>query len=257
VTTSRASDAEVAVHVARLTGERLVRVRDALQSAGASPRDVRDEGDDAAQVAIADLLRELRPTDAVLSEEALDDPARLGAARVWIVDPLDGTQEYSEHGRTDWAVHVALWERSAAPDGAVTAAAVALPAEGRVLATHPAPPAPPAREGVPRVLVSRSRAPREALVVARALGAEVRALGSAGAKTMAVVRGDAELYVHAGGQHQWDSAAPVAVALAAGLHASCLDGSPLVYNRADTWLPDLIVCRPELAESALAALRRG
>jgi 3'(2'), 5'-bisphosphate nucleotidase len=251
----RASDAEVAAHVARATGERLVRVREALAIEGASPRDVKDEGDAAAQMAIADVLRTLRPADAVLSEEALDDPARLTAERVWIVDPLDGTQEYAERGRSDWAVHVALWERAAGPEGAVTAAAVALPALGLVLGTDPAPPAPARREGTPRVVVSRTRAPREAAAVARAIGGELVTLGSAGAKTMAVVLGHVDAYVHSGGQHQWDSAAPVAVALAAGLHASRLDGSPLVYNRAETWLPDLVVCRPELAAPALAALR--
>lgn len=254
--TARSSDADVAAHVARRTGERLLHVRETLMAQGASPRDVKDEGDGAAQVAIAEALRDLRPDDAVLSEEALDDPARLSADRVWIVDPLDGTQEYSERGRHDWAVHVALWERRAAPDGALTAGAVALPAMGLVLTTDPPPAPPAARAGAPRVVVSRTRAPREAAAVARAIGAELVTLGSAGAKTMAVVLGQVDAYVHSGGQHQWDSAAPVAVALAAGLHASRLDGSPLVYNRADTWLPDLIVCRPEWAERALAALRR-
>ncbi len=193
-------------------------------------------------------LAAARPGDAVLSEEGVADPARLAAERVWIVDPLDGTREYGEVPREDWAVHVAL-----VVDGVPVAGAVALPARGLTLATEPAPPPPPAWGGPPRVVVSRSRPPAEATLIADALGGELVALGSAGAKAMAVVLGDADVYPHNGGQYEWDSAAPVAVAAAAGLHVSRLDGSPLVYNRPDPYLPDLLVCRPDLAERAIAA----
>jgi 3'(2'), 5'-bisphosphate nucleotidase len=195
-------------------------------------------------------LAEARPDDAVLSEEGVADPARLSARRVWIVDPLDGTREYGEVPRADWAVHVSL-----AIDGDPVAGAVALPARDLTLATDPAPPAPPAWGGPPRVLVSRSRPPAEAARVAEALGGELVPLGSAGAKAMAVVLGDADVYAHSGGQYEWDSAAPVAVARAAGLHASRLDGSPLVYNRPDPYLPDLLICRPDLADQVIAAAR--
>ena len=193
-------------------------------------------------------LAAARPGDAVLSEEGVADPARLSAERVWIVDPLDGTREYGEVPREDWAVHVAL-----VVDGEPVAGAVALPARGLTLATQPAPPTPPAWAGPPRVVVSRSRPPAQATLIAAALGGELVTLGSAGAKTMAVVLGDADVYPHSGGQYEWDSAAPVAVAAAAGLHVSRLDGSPLVYNRADPYLPDLLVCRADLADRAIGA----
>jgi len=209
-------------------------------------------GDRQAHELLMAALADARPDDAVLSEEGVADPVRLDASRVWIVDPLDGTREYGEVPRTDWAVHVAL-----VVDGAPVAGAVALPARGLTLATQPAPPPPPAWGGAPRVVVSRSRPPAEAERVAAALGGVLVPLGSAGAKTMAVVLGDADLYVHNGGQYEWDSAAPVAVARAAGLHASRLDGSPLVYNRPDPYLPDLLVCRHELADAAIAAAAAG
>ena len=222
----------------------------ALRAEGLAGRALGDAGDAAAQRAILDVLGRERPDDVVFSEEAADDPRRLDADRVWIVDPLDGTREYGEAGRHDWAVHVALWSA-----GSLGASAVALPALAQVLVTDP-PAAVPARaDGPPRIAVSRTRPPEVASAVADALGAELVPLGSAGYKTVAVVRGEVDAYVHAGGMYQWDSAAPVAVARAAGLTTCRLDGSPLVYNGADPSLPDLVVCRPELAERILAAAR--
>ena len=185
----------------------------------------------------------------MLSEEALDDPSRLDSRRVWVVDPLDGTREFSESGRSDWAVHVALVVGERAVAGAV-----ALPALGLTLSTLRPPRLPAARSGPPRLVVSRSRPPAQADAVAAALGAQTVPLGSAGAKAMAVVRGDADIYVHAGGQYEWDSCAPVAVAAAAGCAVSRLDGSALRYNQPDPYLPDLIVCRPELRGAVLSAL---
>jgi 3'(2'), 5'-bisphosphate nucleotidase len=187
-----------------------------------------------------------RPDDAVLSEEGVDDPIRLSSERVWIVDPLDGTREFSELGRDDWAVHVALWQ-----GGQLVAGAVALPAQGITLAT-PDVAAPPAAPAKPRIVVSRTRPPAVALEVRDALGGVLVEMGSAGAKVASVVQGLSDVYVHAGGQYEWDSAAPVAVARAAGLHTSRIDGSPLLYNQADVLLPDLLVCRPELADAVLA-----
>jgi 3'(2'), 5'-bisphosphate nucleotidase len=242
-------DVEVAAAAAQAAAEVLLELR---AGSGLSGRPLCDAGDAAAQRAIAGVLAARRPGDTVFSEEAADDPRRLAAERVWIVDPLDGTREYGEDPRPDWAVHVALWA-----GGELTAAAVALPGLGEVLVTDPAPAVPPARGGRPRIAVSRTRPPAEAAVAAEALDAEVVPLGSAGYKMTAVVRGEVDAYVHAGGMYQWDSAAPVAVAHAAGLTAVRLDGSPLVYNGPDPWLPDLVVCRPELAGRLLAAVRPG
>ncbi|MEU1951484.1 3'(2'),5'-bisphosphate nucleotidase CysQ [Nocardia rhamnosiphila] len=191
-----------------------------------------------------------RPADAVLSEESPDDGDRVRQSRVWIVDPLDGTREYGEPARKDWAVHVAL-----AVDGRPAAGAVALPAEGLVLHTgRPPVLPPPPPPGTVRVALSRSRPSFEVRRLVARLGATEVPMGSAGAKAMAVVRGSADIYAHSGGQYEWDSCAPVAVAAAAGLHVSRLDGSPLIYNRPDPYLPDLLICRPELAELALKAL---
>jgi 3'(2'), 5'-bisphosphate nucleotidase len=240
------ADVAVAGRAARAAADVLLSLRDG----GLTGRPLGDAGDAAAQLAILDVLTAERPGDVVFSEEAVDDRRRLAADRVWIVDPLDGTREYGERGRRDWAVHVALWV-----DGALAAAAVALPALGEVLVTEPPAAVPAALDGPVRIAVSRTRPPSVAAAVADALGGELVALGSAGYKIAAVVRGDADAYVHAGGMYQWDSAAPVAVALAAGLTACRLDGSPLVYNDADPSLPDLVVCRAELAAPILAAVR--
>ena len=223
--------------------------------AGSSVHDLwmlRDRGDLEAHHLLVDALAAARPGDIVLSEEGLEDRTRLTADRVWIVDPLDGTREFGDPPRTDWAVHVAL-----VIGGTPVAAAVALPAIDVTLSTAgPLPRRPPIEQlgRPPRIVVSRSRPPAAAVLAAEAIGGELVPLGSAGAKAMAVVMGDAEVYAHAGGQYEWDSAAPVGVAVAAGLHASRIDGSPLVYNRPDPWLPDLLICRPELAGPVIAAL---
>ena len=244
-------DHALAASVATETGALLVEVRDRLFSSGAGTWEVRDTGDSEAHRHIVNRLSEERPDDAILSEEGRDDLARLSADRVWIVDPLDGTREYSEPGRSDWAVHVALVE-----NGVPTAGAVALPAVSQTLCTDPEPVLPAPHNGQPRLVVSRSRPPAAAVIIAQALDAELMTLGSAGAKAMAVVLGMADIYAHSGGQFEWDNCAPVAVARAAGLHASRCDGSELEYNFADPWLPDLLICRPELAEDALEALRQ-
>lgn len=240
-------DHALAAELAGEAGRLLVQLR---AGSGLVGPELKDEGDRQAHELLARRIRDARPDDGLLSEEGRDDRSRLDASRVWVVDPLDGTREFGEVPRTDWAVHVAL-----AIDGTVAAGAVALPAEELVLATDPAPLPPPPLDGSPlKVATSRTRRPAASVLVAEALGAEVVPLGSAGAKTMAVVRGQVDAYAHAGGMYEWDSAAPVAVALAAGLHASRIDGSPLRYNAADPWLPDLLVCRPELADACLAAL---
>ena len=249
--TPPSSDHELAARAATETGRLLVRVRAEMEGQHAWPDEVGDAGDRQAHELLVELLGRERPGDAVLSEEGRDDLARLDAERVWIVDPLDGTREYSERGRTDWAVHVAL-----VVDGAPVAGAVALPARGLTLATEPAPAPPAPWDGPPRLVVSRSRPPYQAMQIREALDGVVIPLGSAGAKAMAVVLGDADIYAHAGGQYEWDNAAPAAVAAAAGLHVSRLDGSPLVYNRRDPWLPDLLICRAELADRVLAAVHR-
>ena len=242
-----ASDHSLAAMLATEAGRLLLDIRAEFADASADER--KAAGDMRSHDFLIEQLVAARPDDAVLSEEGADDLIRLRSDRVWIVDPLDGTREFAEHGRDDWAVHVALWS-----GGDLIAGAVALPAQGVTLATPQVPPLPPAPT-VPRIVVSRTRPPAVALRVREALGATLVEMGSAGAKVAAVVQGDAEVYVHAGGQYEWDSAAPVAVARAAGLHTSRIDGSPLRYNQPDVYLPDLVVCRPEYADAVLAALR--
>jgi 3'(2'), 5'-bisphosphate nucleotidase len=242
------NDHELAVDLAIKAGKILVTLRVRLEAEGAWPEEIMDAGDAAAHRFLMDELTRHRPDDAVLSEEGADDQRRLAARRVWIVDPLDGTREYGEPGRSDWAVHVALWE-----DARLSAGAVSLPAFEMAFGTDPPPVLPTVPERRPRMITSRFRAPYVAAVIAEALDADAVRLGSAGAKAMAVVMGEADIYAHAGGMYEWDSAAPIAVAAAAGLHVSRIDGSPLVYNQPDPWMPDLLICRPELANAALTA----
>jgi 3'(2'), 5'-bisphosphate nucleotidase len=237
------SDHEVGARLATEAGRLLLAVRDELADATQAER--KAAGDKRSHDYLMEALERERPADAVLSEEGADNPVRLRSERVWIVDPLDGTREFSELGRQDWAVHVALWQ-----SGDLVAGAVALPAQGVTLAT-PDPTPPPASTGAPRIIVSRTRPPAIALQVRDRLNGTLVEMGSAGAKVAAVVQGLADVYVHAGGQYEWDSAAPVAVARAAGLHTSRIDGSPLQYNRPDPLLPDLVVCRPEYADAVL------
>jgi len=277
-------DHALARELAEEAGRGLLELR--ARGFGDEPDTLRKAGDRLShEFCVAELARR-RPDDVVLSEEGADDPARLTAERVWIVDPLDGTREFGEPGRTDWAVHVALWERSAAEGaGDLTAGAVALPAQGKVLSTLDPPPphrwdiepvitapmshrAGPAGEPVSRsavgagadepglrIVVSRTRAPRFVLDVSELINVELVPWGSAGAKVAAVVCGEADAYIHGGGFYEWDTAAPVAVARAAGLHASRIDGSALAYNQADVLMPDILVCRPALAGSLLQAIR--
>jgi 3'(2'), 5'-bisphosphate nucleotidase len=238
-------DDELARDLAVAAGQRLLELR----AAGGEPDDLRKAGDRSSHEFLMAELGRLRPADAVLSEEGRDDPVRLTADRVWIVDPLDGTREFGEAGRTDWAVHVALWER-----GQLTAGAVALPARDRVLSTAE-PIAVPPVASPPRLLVSRSRPPEFVTRLAGQLGAVLVPLGSAGAKAAAVILGEADAYVHSGGQYEWDSAAPVAVARWAGLHCSRIDGSPLAYNQASPALPDILICQADIAPLLLEAIR--
>jgi 3'(2'), 5'-bisphosphate nucleotidase len=244
------TDHEDAARIAAAAGRLLMELRAGAAGDGLDVAGLRAEGDMRSNRFILGELQASHPHDAVLSEEAVDDPARLTAERVWIVDPLDGTREFGEDGRTDWAVHVALHER-----GRLTVGAVSLPALGLTLSTAPGqiPPVAERAPGPPRVVVSRSRPPACVPLIERALGAELVEMGSAGAKAMAVIRGEVDVYAHSGGQYEWDSAAPVAVAAAAGLHTSRLDGSPLRYNQPDPYLPDLLICRPELAATVIEA----
>ena len=238
------SDHALAARLATEAGHLLLRVREEFADAEASER--KAAGDKRSHDFLMAELTNERPDDAVLSEEGADDPVRLSSRRVWIVDPLDGTREFSELGRDDWAVHVALWQ-----DGELIAGAVALPAQGITLATPDVDP-PRGAPDKPRIVVSRTRPPAIALAVRDALDGTLVEMGSAGAKVASVVQGLSDVYVHAGGQFEWDSAAPVAVARSAGLHTSRIDGSALAYNQPDPKLPDVLVCRPELAQAVLA-----
>jgi 3'(2'), 5'-bisphosphate nucleotidase len=289
-----AGDHELARDLAAEAGRRLLELR----ARGGEPDLLRKAGDRLSHEYLTAALADRRPGDVVLSEEGADDPARLTADRVWIVDPLDGTREFGDPGRTDWAVHVALWQRTgsggSAGSGDLTAGAVALPAQGQVLSTAPAEPARwsigpvitspmfhrggdgaqgggaggdeeadgpggaagvDGRDGRVRIVVSRTRAPGFVRNISDLIDAELVPLGSAGAKVAAVVCGEADAYVHAGGFYEWDTAAPAAVARAAGYHASRIDGSALAYNQANLLMPDILVCRPALAGTLLQAIR--
>ncbi|MGQ7830238.1 3'(2'),5'-bisphosphate nucleotidase CysQ [Altererythrobacter sp. Z27] len=242
------TDAELAAQLAADAGRILLDVRASGQFEGKA---LGKEGDRAANAFLCEALRRLRPDDGLLSEEEKDNPERLAKSRVWIIDPVDGTREYGEE-RSDWAVHVGL-----AIDGEAAIGAVALPGlDGGIVLRSDAPQTLPEPADRPRLVVSRTRPAREAVAVAEAIGGELVEMGSAGAKAMAVVRGEAEIYLHSGGQYEWDNCAPVAVALAYGLHCSRIDGSPLVYNNADTYLPDLLICRPEWARPVLEEVHK-
>lgn len=238
------NDAELAAHLADVAGKLLIQVRAAGMF---SAKALGKAGDATANQFLCHALREQRPDDGLLSEESQDTDERLPKSRVWIVDPVDGTREYGEE-RADWAVHVAL-----AIDGVATVGAVALPGLGVVLRTD-APTAVPAAPDKLRMVVSRTRPAKEATDVAERIGAELVPMGSAGAKAMSIIRGEADIYLHSGGQYEWDSCAPAAVALAHGLHASRIDGSPLVYNRPDVYMPDLLICRKEHADLVLSEM---
>lgn len=254
------TDAALAAELAVEAGKLLLAVRDDVGFA--QPWHLGDTGDGRANQLILRRLRDARPGDAVLSEESPDDLARLRADRVWIIDPLDGTREFTMPGRDDWAVHIALWQRGADGVGAITDAAVSLPAydnrsnvvfrSDTVISGHASTDAP----NPIRIAVSASRMPAVVRLIREVLPVEPVLMGSAGAKAMAVVRGDVDAYLHAGGQWEWDSAAPAGVVLAAGLHASRIDGSPLRYNRPDPYLPDLLMCRPDVAPILLDAMRQ-
>lgn len=237
-------DAEFAAHLAATAGKLLLKIRDNGQL---SPPALGKAGDEAANRYLCDAIKEQRPDDGLLSEEEKDNPTRLSKSRVWIIDPVDGTREYGE-GRADWAVHVAL-----AIDGVPCIGAVALPSLDLVLRTDQPQPVAPAPEML-RMVVSRTRPAAEALAVAKALDAELIPMGSAGAKAMAIVRGEADIYLHTGGQYEWDSCAPAAVTAAYGLHVSRIDGSPLVYNQANVYMPDLLICRKDHAPQVLALI---
>ena len=244
----RKSDAALAAELAEGAGKRLLDLR---ANGGLEGKALGEAGDQLANRYLVRHLAAERPDDGLLSEESADSPERLAKPRVWIIDPLDGTREFGE-ARADWAVHVGL-----AIDGVAEIGAVALPGlDGGVVLRSDQLATPPAHDGPPRVLVSRTRPAAEAVAVAEALGGELVPMGSAGAKAMAVVRGQAEIYLHSGGQYEWDNCAPVAVARAHGLHCSRIDGSALRYNNRDTYLPDLLICRPEWAERVLAAVAK-
>lgn len=240
-----AADALLAEAIAQEAGTLL---RAITRGAQCSAAELGRRGDVEANALILERLRAARPDDFILSEEADDDRLRCAARRVWIVDPLDGTRDYGD-GRDDYAVHIGL-----AVDGVPVVGAVTLPASGTTFSSLHPPALPHGNVVRPRIAISRTREPAVAAAVARALDGILVPMGSAGVKAMAVLTGMAEIYLHTGGQYEWDNCAPAAVAMAAGLHASRVNGAPLVYNCADPTLPDVLICRAEWAAPTLAAL---
>jgi 3'(2'), 5'-bisphosphate nucleotidase len=249
------TDAALAADLAADAGELLLQVREEIGFG--HPWALGDAGDSLANELILRRLRSERPDDAVLSEEAHDDLARLRYDRVWIIDPLDGTREFSTPGRDDWAVHIALWQRPTNGQREIIDAAVALPARANTVYRSDTVTDDAARTGIPhtfRIAVSATRPPAVLHRMRQMLAIQPVAIGSAGAKAMAIIDGDVDAYVHAGGQWEWDSAAPAGVVMAAGMHASRLDGSPLRYNQLDPYLPDFVMCRAEVAPILLGAI---
>ncbi|WP_039395224.1 3'(2'),5'-bisphosphate nucleotidase CysQ [Novosphingobium sp. MBES04] len=239
------TDGDLAAHLANVAGKILIEVRESGMFEGKS---LGKAGDQTANQFLVHALREQRAEDGLLSEEEKDNAERLAKERVWIVDPVDGTREYGE-ARADWAVHVGM-----AVNGVPTLGAVALPGADMVLRSDQPGEIPAAPEKL-RMVVSRTRPAKEATGVCEAIGGELVPMGSAGAKAMAILRGEADIYLHSGGQYEWDSCAPAAVALGWGLHASRIDGSPLVYNQEDVYMPDLLICRKEHAEMVLEKVK--
>jgi 3'(2'), 5'-bisphosphate nucleotidase len=252
------TDAALAADLAADAGNLLLQVREDVGFG--HPWALGDAGDFHANELLLRRLRAERPGDAVLSEEAHDDLVRLNSDRVWIIDPLDGTREFSTPGRDDWAVHVALWQRPTNGQREITDAAVSLPARGNTVYRSDTVAASVTAREVPhtlRIAVSATRPPAVLHRIRQTLPIQPVAIGSAGAKAMAVVTGDVDAYLHAGGQWEWDSAAPAGVILAAGMHASRLDGSPMRYNQLDPYLPDFVMCRAEVASILLDAIRQA
>lgn len=238
-------DGEFALHLAVEAGKILIELRN---SSGLNGKTLGEKGDFLANEFIISNLKKLRPNDGILSEEEKDNFIRLEKSRVWIIDPLDGTLEYSQ-GRNDFAVHIAL-----AIDGKPKIGAVALPALQEVYTCFDSPILKPANNPL-KIVVSRTRAPKEVAIIAEKMNAEIIPMGSAGFKAMAIIQGKADIYFHSGGQYEWDNCAPVAVALGAGLHASRIDGSQFVYNNKNTLVPDLLICRRSLAPEILSLLK--
>jgi len=238
----RLTDAELAARIAEGAGRLLLGVR---HGELLTRRGLGDAGDALANAWIHAVLHAHRPADAIISEESPEDSDRLTASRVWIIDPLDGTSHYAS-GSTEWAVHVAL-----TVDGEPTDCAVALPDTDEVFRTDTVTPPTGPLTGL---IATPHYVNYDISWAASRLNLQYLPIGSAGAKAMAVVRGDADAYVHTGGQYEWDNCAPVGVARAAGLHCSRADGSPLVYNRRSIYLPDFVICRQEIADDLLAAL---
>ena len=250
---TEADDHALAHDLAERAGHLLL----ALRAKGGDPDALKNAGDQASHEFLMAELAKARPDDAVLSEEGIDNKERLSAQRVWIVDPLDGTREFGEPPRTDWAVHVALWERNAGAAGELTAGAVALPAQGITVSTLNAAERPDGAQRPLRMVVSRTRASQLVKDVAAILNADLVPCGSAGAKAATVITGENDVYLHSGGFYEWDTAAPVAVARAAGLHVSRIDGSDVAYNQENPYLPDILVCRPAIAGLLLNAIREA
>ena len=252
-------DLAFAMEAARSAGKRGLGLREAGRWEGKTLADI---GDQAADGFLQGFVRGRYPEDGLLSEETADSPERLGRERTWIVDPLDGTKEYSQ-GRADWAVHVAL-----TVGGTCALAAVALPSEGRVLWGV-------ALEGQerggddgggtlvsgasespskPRVMVSRSHTPPWVETFAGSLGATLVPCGSAGFKVSRLLAGEGDIYVHKIGLKECDTCAPETVARALGWHVCRLRGEEHRYNRADPKNHELVVCRPTWRDRVLEAI---
>ncbi len=253
-------DRQLALDVSEKAAQNLLRIRREGFLKGESGRALSDVGDRISEEIIRSMIESERPDDAILSEEQMtEDQRRFYAERVWIIDPLDGSREFGTEANADWAIHVALWNRSQSDtngfhEGKIALSVVTIPATGETYTSFWTQKRDYDIETPIRIVVSNTRAPEWLSDLGAYLNVTLLPRGSAGVKAMEVVAGRADAYVHSGGQYEWDSAAPVGVSLAAGLHASRLDGTPLRYNQPDPYLPDLVICKKTLAPLLLEAI---
>ena len=266
------NDHELARKLARETGTLLIGLRNHAASLSGDEDDTHSvlaqevlgsEGDRVAHDYLMEQFLLHRPDDVVLSEEGDLEVSRLNAKRVWIIDPLDGTAQYSSGGN-DFAVHIALWEAGSSAPSQISVASVAVPARNELWSMDEPVQSDQLNPSAIRILVSRSRPPREINKVIEKLEdafpdrgrVEVIPMGSVGAKVAAILADTADVYFNSGGFYEWDLAAPLGIAIHNGLSVSDCRGRQIELNKVDLKVKDILICRPELTSTIVMALEK-